>query len=105
MLIVKARQTEGMIGVVLLLFFLLIGPLALFFGADSRSWDERGWWPGAPRDARGGNDSVFCQIDRLPAHCYAEDAPTSKYRWEVDAMMRTPVTTVENHRPSAAPLR
>jgi hypothetical protein len=34
-------------GVVLVIAFLLaIGPLALLYGVDSRSWDERGWWPG-----------------------------------------------------------
>ena len=36
-------------GLVILLSFLLIGPLAMLFGADSRSWDERGWWPGSAR--------------------------------------------------------
>lgn len=94
-----------MTGIVLLLFFLLIGPLALLFGVDSRYWDERGWWPGAPGRAWSERDSTFWRIDRPAERCYAEDAPTSKYRWEVDAMMRTPVTTVEDHRPSAAPLR
>ena len=34
----------------LVVFFLLVGllvlgPLAHFFGADSRVRDERGWWP------------------------------------------------------------
>ena len=34
-------------GVLIVIAFLLaIGPLALLFGVDSRSWDERGWWPG-----------------------------------------------------------
>jgi hypothetical protein len=37
---------------VVLLFILLIGPLALLYGVDSRGYradDRRGWWPGAPR--------------------------------------------------------
>lgn len=41
-------------GLILLAFFLLLGPLAILFGADSRSRDERdqrGWWPfGERRD-------------------------------------------------------
>jgi hypothetical protein len=31
-------------------FLILLGPLAIFFGVDSRSLDERDhrtWWPGA----------------------------------------------------------
>jgi hypothetical protein len=33
-------------GVLIVIAFLLaIGPLALIYGVDSRSWDERGWWP------------------------------------------------------------
>jgi hypothetical protein len=37
-------------GVLLVIAFLLtIGPLALLYGVDSRSWDDRGWWPGAGR--------------------------------------------------------
>ena len=38
-----------MTGVLILLFLLGLGPLALLFGVDSRSkdpLDERGWWPG-----------------------------------------------------------
>lgn len=31
-----------------LIFTLVVGPLALLYGVDSRRWDERGW-PGAPR--------------------------------------------------------
>jgi nitrogen fixation-related uncharacterized protein len=35
-------------GLVLVMVFLLaIGPLALLYGVDSRRWDDRGWWPGA----------------------------------------------------------
>jgi hypothetical protein len=29
----------------LLVALLVLGPLAYFFGADSRVQDERGWWP------------------------------------------------------------
>jgi hypothetical protein len=29
----------------LLVALLVLGPLAHFFGADSRVQDERGWWP------------------------------------------------------------
>ena len=32
-----------------MVFVLVVGPLALLYGADSRRWDERGWWPGAQR--------------------------------------------------------
>ena len=30
---------------ILLAFIVLVGPLAYFFGVDSRVVDERGWWP------------------------------------------------------------
>jgi hypothetical protein len=37
-------------GLVIVIGFLVaIGPLALLYGVDSRSWDERGWWPGERR--------------------------------------------------------
>jgi hypothetical protein len=35
----------GLVFVIALL--VVIGPLALLYGVDSRRWDERGWWPGA----------------------------------------------------------
>jgi hypothetical protein len=38
--------------ILVLAFVLLIGPLAVLYGADSRipdDRDRRGWWPGAPR--------------------------------------------------------
>jgi hypothetical protein len=37
--------------ILILAFVLLIGPLALLYGADSRpvERDGHGWWPGAPR--------------------------------------------------------
>jgi hypothetical protein len=41
-----------MAGIAILVFVLLIGPLAVLYGADSRPRDprdRRGWWPGAPR--------------------------------------------------------
>ena len=50
-LMIKLVHAESMIGVMLLLFFVLLGPLALLFGVDSRECDERdqrGWWPGTP---------------------------------------------------------
>lgn len=34
---------------IVMAFLLAVGPLALVYGADSRGWDERGWWPGARR--------------------------------------------------------
>ncbi len=43
-----------MIGIVLLTLFVLLGPLALLFGVDSRINDERdtrNWWPGAASSA------------------------------------------------------
>jgi len=43
-----------MIGIVLLTLFVLLGPLALLFGVDSRINDERdtrSWWPGATSSA------------------------------------------------------
>lgn len=37
---------EGaMAQIILLAFFLLVGPLAVLFGADSRLDDRRGSWP------------------------------------------------------------
>lgn len=37
--------------IVILVFVLLIGPLAVYLGRDSRpiDRDERGWWAGSPR--------------------------------------------------------
>jgi nitrogen fixation-related uncharacterized protein len=32
--------------VMVAVFLLAIGPLALLYGVDSRRSDERGWWPG-----------------------------------------------------------
>jgi len=43
-----------MTGIVLLTLFVLLGPLALLFGVDSRINDERDtrtWWPGAASSA------------------------------------------------------
>jgi hypothetical protein len=40
----KPRHAGGMELVVLIAFLLLIGPLAVLFGVDSRL-DERGRWP------------------------------------------------------------
>jgi hypothetical protein len=37
---------------VIVVFLLLIGPVAVRYGADSRVSDPRGWWPGAPRARR-----------------------------------------------------
>jgi hypothetical protein len=31
---------------IVIAFLLAIGPLALSYGVDARSWDQRGWWPG-----------------------------------------------------------
>jgi hypothetical protein len=38
-------------GILVIAFILLIGPLSLLYGVDSRPYEERprGWWPGAPR--------------------------------------------------------
>jgi len=33
----------------LLAFLVLLGPLAYLYGADSRTGDTRGGWPGDPR--------------------------------------------------------
>ena len=38
--------------VLLLLVLLVLGPFAYLFAVDSRVDDERGWWPGAPRERR-----------------------------------------------------
>jgi hypothetical protein len=38
--------------VLVIAFLLAIGPLALLYGIDSRTWDDRddrGWWPGVRR--------------------------------------------------------
>jgi hypothetical protein len=37
--------------ILVLMFIVLVGPLALLYGVDSRLYEERprGWWPGAPR--------------------------------------------------------
>lgn len=34
---------------VVVAFLVLVGPLALLCGADSRVDDPRGWWPAVPR--------------------------------------------------------
>jgi hypothetical protein len=33
-----------------IVFVLVVGPLALLYGVDSRRSDERGWWPGTQRN-------------------------------------------------------
>jgi hypothetical protein len=33
----------------IMVFVLAVGPLALLYGVDSRRSDERGWWPGTQR--------------------------------------------------------
>jgi hypothetical protein len=40
---------ESMFEAVLLTLLLLLGPLAYFFGVDSRTGDARGGWPGERR--------------------------------------------------------
>jgi hypothetical protein len=35
----------------IMLFVLAVGPLALLYGVDSRRSDERGQWPGAQRNS------------------------------------------------------
>jgi hypothetical protein len=41
------------VGAILVIsFIVLVGPLSVFFGADSRVWDDRdrrGWWPARSR--------------------------------------------------------
>jgi hypothetical protein len=34
---------------IVIAFVLVLGPLALVYGVDSRSPDERSWWPGDRR--------------------------------------------------------
>jgi hypothetical protein len=38
-----------MVELLLIAFLVLMGPLAYVYGADSRSGDSRGGWPGEPR--------------------------------------------------------
>jgi hypothetical protein len=43
------QQTDGMAAYLVIGFLVLVGPLALLFGADSRPSDTRErspWWPG-----------------------------------------------------------
>lgn len=40
---------EVMVELTLIGFLLVLGPLAYFFGVDSRTGDVRGGWPGEPR--------------------------------------------------------
>jgi len=43
-------------GILVISFIVLVGPLAVWFGVDSRVLDEkdrRGWWPGRSRETRG----------------------------------------------------
>jgi hypothetical protein len=50
---VHAEAMNG--GILVLVFLLVIGPLALLYGVDSRPIEDRerrGWWPGAPRRRR-----------------------------------------------------
>jgi hypothetical protein len=47
-----AADDENVAAIAILAFVLIIGPLAVLYGADSRptdTRDRRGWWPGAPR--------------------------------------------------------
>jgi hypothetical protein len=49
----RRREVVTMVGaIVVISFIVLVGPLALFLGVDSRVLDDkdrRGWWPGRPR--------------------------------------------------------
>jgi hypothetical protein len=40
---------ESMVELFLIAFLVLMGPLAYVYGADSRTGDSRGGWPGEPR--------------------------------------------------------
>jgi hypothetical protein len=40
---------ECMVELLLIAFLALSGPLAYFYGTDSRTGDTRGGWPGEPR--------------------------------------------------------
>ena len=54
-------------GIAILLFLILLGPLAMLFGVDSRTSDERGWWPGTPpRDRRDSDVGGLAQAKRAP---------------------------------------
>jgi hypothetical protein len=75
---------------ILLASFVLIGPLALLFGADSRVDDERGWWPGTPRMAtpswsrerHGSRQAVYTDTSATQT----DEAPASRRRhWVVSA--------------------
>ena len=48
----QAADSEVMGTLVIIATLLLIGPLSILYGADSRRWDDtdrRGWWPASPR--------------------------------------------------------
>ena len=38
------KEVKSMGGFLMLSFLVLIGPLAVFFGVDSRVWTDRGWF-------------------------------------------------------------
>ena len=40
---------EFMVELLFIAFICLLGPLAYVYGADSRTGDSRGGWPGEPR--------------------------------------------------------
>jgi hypothetical protein len=40
---------EFMFAIFLLVFLMLLGPLAYVYGKDTRTGDPRGGWPGKPR--------------------------------------------------------
>ena len=40
---------ESMVELLLIGFLCLLGPLAYFYGTDSRAGDTRAGWPGEPR--------------------------------------------------------
>jgi uncharacterized Tic20 family protein len=40
---------EAMVELLLIGFLCLLGPLAYFYGTDSRTSDTRAGWPGEPR--------------------------------------------------------
>jgi hypothetical protein len=45
---------HGMGLLIILILLVVVGPLAVRFGADSRSYGDRqqAWWPAAPRTRR-----------------------------------------------------
>jgi hypothetical protein len=82
-----------MTALLFLAFVFFLGPLALWFGADSRDRDPddmRGWWPAAPRPTLEdfGSTSTPTSVDGHGVWAPADPAHACRRETETEALLR-----------------